>query len=86
MRDAGERLGLLESGEPIPPRLRGKLARIVEDATAQDAAEQSRQEQTDSVITPLVDAYTGLVDAGVPAEVAGQITAALAPQIWRANT
>jgi len=86
MRDAGERLGLLEAGEPIPPRLRGKLARVVEEAALEDAAEQSRRDQTERVLTPLIDAYTGLVEAGVPVEAAGRIAAALAPHIWRANT
>ncbi|MDL9938682.1 hypothetical protein QSJ18_18200 [Gordonia sp. ABSL1-1] len=83
MRDAGERLGLLASGQPIPPRLRGKLAKVVEEALAEDAATIAAADRAASIVTPLADIYRGLTAADVPDEPAGRIVAALAPHIWR---
>lgn len=86
MQEAGFRLGILERGQPIPPRMRGKLAKVVELAKADDQAVADRAKCTTGVVDPIVDTYTALVERGVPDLSAARIVAALAPQIWRATT
>ena len=86
MQEAGFRLGILERGQPIPPRLRGKLAKVVELAKADDQAVADRAKRTTGVVDPIVDTYSALVERGVPDPSAARIVAALAPQIWRDQT
>jgi hypothetical protein len=81
--DAGVRLGLIAPGDPVPPRLRGKLAKIVADALAADAEAAARTDRTAATTAPLIDTYQALAAAGVDIESCGRITAALAPHIWR---
>ena len=83
MRAAGERLGLLEPDQDIPPRMRGKLAKVVTDALADDAAAEAATARASSIVQPLADVYQGLIEADVPDSSAGRIVAALAPHIWR---
>lgn len=85
MREAGVRLGLLAEGEPIPPRLRGKLARTVELAKEEAVAEQAAADLTTAVTTPVLDMWHALVDGGIPDDSAARIVAAVAPHIWRTN-
>lgn len=85
MRDAGLRLGLLEKGADIPPRLRGKLARVVDLAKAEMKADADRADRTTEVVGPIADTYAALVERGIPDPSAARIVAALAPMIWRTN-
>lgn len=83
MRAAGVRLGHLKEGEPIPPRLRGKLAKVVELAKEEAADDADRAAVTVSVVDPIADTYLALVERKIPDSSAARIVAALAPMIWR---
>lgn len=85
IREAGERLNLVRPGEPITPRLRGKLAKVVELAEAETAAESDRATTAAAVAGPIADAYHALVERDIPDVSAARIVAALAPMIWRTN-
>ena len=83
MRDAGERLGILVAGDPITPRVRAKLAKVVTDALAEDEASAGREKSGDALAAPLIDTYQRLTGAGMSDASAGRIVAALAPIVYR---
>lgn len=85
MRAAGVELGHLKPGQSVPPRLRNKLAKVVDAAKADAAAATARQSATENVAAPLIDMHAALTGGGIPTENVGRIVAALAPHIWRAN-
>ena len=83
MREAGVRLGLLEEGQPIPPSMRSKLAKVVHLAEAETATAHASTERLDKLTRELVALWDRLEP--IPNEPRGRIVAALAPTIWRAT-
>ncbi len=83
IREAGVRLGLIAEGAPIPPRLRGRLAKVVELAEAETAAEHAAADRSKTVSAPIMRLWESL-DA-IPDEPRARIIAALAPQLWRST-
>ncbi|MGW8936183.1 hypothetical protein [Gordonia terrae] len=83
-------IGWLEEGEPIPPRMRGKLAKLINTDELADASRAAADKKTAEVETTrkavtdeLVGLYQDLTDGGMPDHPAGLVAAALAPLIWR---
>lgn len=81
MREAGVRLGLLTEGQSVPPRLRSKLARVVQMAEAEAAAEHQAEDHSKKAVAEILDLWSRL--DGIPNDPRGHIVAALAPTIWR---
>lgn len=81
MREAGVRLGLLEEGQAVPPRLRSKLAKVVQAAESETAADRQAVDRSSKFADDILDLWSQL--DGIPQEPRGQIVAALAPTIWR---
>ncbi|RAL31150.1 hypothetical protein [Rhodococcus sp. AQ5-07] len=77
-------LGLIESGDSVPPRLRAKVAKTIQLATQLDAEDEPTRPTSDAV-TLIATTYSDLLEAGIPDHAAVRIAAALAPEIWRTN-
>lgn len=87
MRDAAVRLGLLNEGDAIPPRMRGKLARVVQLAATEDAETRSSADLAEH-IDRFVTAATALgakLSGSWHQEALADIVTTLAPQLWRAT-
>ncbi|QPX61716.1 hypothetical protein SEA_BUNKER_13 [Gordonia phage Bunker] len=90
MRDKAVAVGWLEEGQPIPPPMRSKLARLINTDERVDASRAEADKKTAEVETTrkaatdeLVGIYQDLTAGGVPDHSAGRVLAALAPLIWR---
>ncbi|AZF93590.1 hypothetical protein SEA_EYES_13 [Gordonia phage Eyes] len=90
LRDKAVAIGWLEEGQPIPPPMRGKLARLINTDELADASRAQADKKTAEVVTTrkaatdeLVGIYQDLTAGGVSDHSAGRVLAALAPLIWR---
>ncbi|ANA85408.1 hypothetical protein BOWSER_13 [Gordonia phage Bowser] len=90
LRDKAVAIGWLEEGQPIPPPMRGKLARLINTDELTDASRAQADKKTAEVETTrkavtdeLVGIYQDLTAGGLPDHPAGLVAAALAPLIWR---
>lgn len=90
MRAVGVRYNLLAEGQPIPPRMRARLAKLANaevdlaEAEAEEAQAHSHLEAArTAAISELAAMFQELTDGGIPDDPAGTVLAALAPSIWR---
>lgn len=81
--DAAVRLGLIQPGQPVPPRIRVKVAKTLQVAEQMESDEQVKKVASSDFVQPVADTYAALVEAGLPDTAAGQVVAAIAPAIWR---
>lgn len=82
---AAVRLGLIEPGQPLTPRLQRKMADILATAEEIEADDAARAQSTTAFVAPITTTYAALVEAGLPDHAAAQVVAAIAPAIWRTN-
>ena len=81
-------LGIIKPGEELTPHLQRKLARVVQLAEAEEAADAIADSLEAAVSDPIpliVKAHADLIEAGLSSSATDLIVAALAPEIWRAN-
>ncbi|AZV00742.1 hypothetical protein SEA_KIKO_14 [Gordonia phage Kiko] len=90
MRAAAVRHSLIAEGDPIPPRLRGRVANLVlaEDDLADAEAEEADAEVAlalarAAAVADIAALNRELTDSGIPASSVGRVLAALASLIWR---
>ena len=90
LRDKAVAIGWLEEGQPIPPPMRSKLAKLIYTDELADASRAQADKKTAEVGTTrkavtdeLVGIYQDLTAGGLPDHPAGLVAAALAPLIWR---
>ncbi|MCQ4119886.1 hypothetical protein [Rhodococcus tibetensis] len=85
MQEAAERLGIVEPGQPLPPRLRAKVAKAIQAAEKIEATEQAEAAASSDFVTPVATIHADLITAGLPETAAARVVAAIAPAIWRTS-
>lgn len=85
IRMAAEQLGHIRPGEPVPPRIRAKVAKALQLAVQMDAADEATPASSAGFVSTITTTHTGLIEAGLPDDVAARVVAAIAPDVWRAN-
>lgn len=85
MQEAAVELGWLEQGQPVPVRLRAKLAKVVQEAWREGTAAQTQQVAAAAFSQPVLAIMGGLTtgDTAISETSAARIVAAIAPAIWR---
>lgn len=78
-------LGLIRPGEPVPPRIRAKVAKTLQVAVQMESAEDAQEATSADFIRTVADTYSGLTGAGLPDEAAARVVAAIAPALWRTD-
>lgn len=85
MQAAGVELGWLQPGEPVPVRMRAKLAKVIQEAWREGTEANTQKVAATAFSTPVLAIMAELTtgDAAISESSAAQIVAAVAPAIWR---
>lgn len=86
MLAAGMELGWISEGtERIPPRLRERLKKVVQEAWREGVSAQTHKVAGDTFSAPVLAIMTSLTngDTAISESSAAHIVAAIAPAIWR---
>lgn len=85
IRQAAVQLGHTRPGEPVPPRIRAKVAKALQLAVQMDSADEARDASSAGFVSTITDTFAGLIGAGLSDDAAARVVAAIAPDVWRAN-
>jgi len=77
----GEHLG--HGPGPYSTRVRAKIAKTIQLSAAEAQSEASADKDLGAFCSRAVSVYNGLKDAGLPFPAAQEVTAAIAPAIYR---
>ncbi|RVW06225.1 hypothetical protein [Rhodococcus spongiicola] len=83
IRQAAETLGLIEPGDPVPPRLRARVAKTIHAAALIDADDAAEQAHPPDFADQIATTHTRLIEAGLDTSAADRVVAAIAPAVWR---
>ncbi|WP_094980345.1 hypothetical protein [Rhodococcus pyridinivorans] len=85
IQQAAIQLGHIEPGEPVPARIRAKVAKALQLAVQMDSADDARDALSAGFVSTVSTTYADLTKAGLSDDAAARVVAAIAPHVWRAN-
>jgi flagellar biosynthesis/type III secretory pathway protein FliH len=85
IQEAGIELGWLQPGDPVPVRMRARLAKVIQEAWREGAEANTHKVAATTFSTPVLAIMAELTtsDSAISETSAAHIVAAVAPAIWR---